>query len=359
MRTTRNCTRVPASAAGGVPDERGPSLSDRIETVAALEGVVGKTPPPVNLKVIDHLDETALRWIAVSPLAFAGFGDGASIAITLAGGNPGFASGDRAGLRLPLAMLDDPALVEPGRAFSSLFLAPGIGETLRVNGRVAEVRDGDALVTVEECYVHCAKALIRSGFWSATPVEAEANAVADVVAGARFMALATIDAGGRADLSPKGDPAGRMVRLDDGCLWFADRPGNRRTDSFRNIIVQPRVAAALLVPGSHSVAIVRGTARLTTDEAVRARFTVQDKVPRLAIGIEDLAMELRPSPALERARLWPVGERAADINPAGMFAAHVKLNKNKGLAARLAGAVVSIPGFMQKGLDKDYKSNLY
>lgn len=334
-------------------------MSDRIETVAALESVIGKTPPPVNLKVIDHLDETALKWIAVSPLAFAGFGDGTAIAVTLAGGAPGFASGERAALRLPLATLDEPTSAEPGRAFGSLFLAPGIGETLRVNGRVAEMRDGEALIAVEECYVHCAKALIRSDFWSAVSVEAEATSVADVVAATRFMALATIDAGGRADLSPKGDPAGCMARIDGGSLWFADRPGNRRTDSFRNILVQPRVAAALLVRGSHSVAIVRGVARLTTDEAARARFTVQDKVPRLAICVEDLALELRPSRALERAGLWPVGERAAGINPAGMFAAHVRLNKSKGLAARLAGAVVSIPGLMQKGLDKDYKSNLY
>jgi len=334
-------------------------VSDRIETVAALESVIGKTPPPVNLKVIDHLDETALKWIAVSPLAFAGFGDGTAIAVALAGGAPAFASGDRATLRVPLAVLDEPTLAERGRAFGSLFLAPGIGETLRVNGRVGEVRGGEALIAVEECYVHCAKALIRSGFWSAVSAEAVATSSADVVAATRFMALATIDAGGRADLSPKGDPAGCMTRIDGGSLWFADRPGNRRTDSFRNIIVQPRVAAALLVPGSHSVAIVRGVARLTTDEAARARFTVQDKVPRLAICIEDLALALRPSRALERACLWPVGERAAGINPAGMFAAHVRLNKSKGLAARLAGAVVSIPGLMQKGLDKDYKSNLY
>jgi len=334
-------------------------MSDRIATIAALESVIGKTPPPVNLKVIDHLDETALKWIAVSPLAFAGFGDGTTVAITLGGGKPGFASGDRGVLRLPLAALDDSPLAEPGRAFGSLFLAPGIGETLRVNGRVAEVRDGDALIAVEECYVHCAKALIRSDFWSAVPAKAEAKSLADAAAATRFTALATIDAGGRADLSPKGDPAGSMAQVDDGCLWFADRPGNRRTDSFRNIIVQPRVAAALLVPGSHSVAIVGGVARLTIDEAARARFTVQDKVPRLAICVEDLAVERRPSPALERAGLWPVAERAAEINPAGMFAAHVRLNKNKSLAARLAGAVVSIPGLMQKGLDKDYKSNLY
>ena len=49
----------------------------------------------------------------------------------------------------------------------------------------------------------------------------------------------------------------------------------------------------------------------------------------------------------------------ADIKPAKMFAEHVRLNKDKGLGARIAGAFVSVPGLMQRGLDKDYKDNLY
>src|SRR3546814_15301730 len=72
-------------------------------------------------------------------------------------------------LSIPLAMLDDPALAVPGASFGSLFLVPGIGETLRINGRVAAVADGVARIAVAECYIHCAKALIRSGFWSADP----------------------------------------------------------------------------------------------------------------------------------------------------------------------------------------------
>jgi len=42
-----------------------------------------------------------------------------------------------------------------------------------------------------------------------------------------------------------------------------------------------------------------------------------------------------------------------------MFAEHVRLNKDKGLGARIAGAFVSMPGLMQRGLEKDYKDNLY
>src|SRR3546814_2019229 len=84
------------------------------------------------------------------------------------------------------------------------------------------------------------------------------------------MALATIDAAGRADLSPKGDPAGAMAHIAGDQLWFADRPGNRRADSFRNIIAQPLIAAALLIPGSSHIAIIRGTAMLTDDATARS-----------------------------------------------------------------------------------------
>jgi predicted pyridoxine 5'-phosphate oxidase superfamily flavin-nucleotide-binding protein len=327
-----------------------------IGSIAALEGVIGKTPPPVNLKVIDHMDANALRWLAVSPLAFAGFGGGVSIAITLAGGAPGFASGEARELRLPVALLDDPALAREGASFCSLFLAPGVGETLRVNGRVAAVADGIVRVAVEECYLHCAKALIRSAFWSAAATTDVPAGAADFIAASRFMALATSDGKGGADLSPKGDPAGSMACLVDGVLWYADRPGNRRADSHRNIIAQPRVALALLIPGSARVAIVTGSARLTTDEDARARFAVQDKTPLLAAQVDDLAVELRDSPALGRARLWPLENPVAGIDAASIFAAHVKLNK--GFLAKVAG-VLAVPELLRKGLDADYKNNLY
>ncbi len=329
-----------------------------IDSIAALEAVVGKAPPAIDLKVIDHLDATALRWLAASPLMFAGTGDDTGIAITLAGGARGFAGGSAATLSIPLELFDDPALLRPGAGFGSLFLLPGIGETLRVNGRV-ESADGVARIAVEECYVHCAKALIRSDFWKAEPAE-DAPADADAfVAASRFMALATIDAKGAADLSPKGDPAGLMARKDGDALCFPDRPGNRRTDSFRNIIAQPRIAAALLIPGSCSVATFTGSATLTSAEAARAPFNVRDKQPLLAARIDDLTIRVAPSAALRRAALWPAAAAPADISPAKMFAEHLRLNKNKGIGARIASAVVSIPGFMQKGLDKDYKDNLY
>jgi uncharacterized protein len=331
-----------------------------ITTVAELESVIGRTPPPMHLKVIDHLDVGALRWISASQLMFAGFGDGSGVGITLAGSAPGFASGDAQELRVPLALLDDPALAQPGAAFGALFLLSGIGETLRVNGRVAGIDADHVRFAVDECYGHCAKALIRSELWAAQPAHAPDDSAA-FVAASRFLALATIGAEGRADLSPKGDPAGCMAQLDGDVLWFADRPGNRRVDSFRNVVEQPNIALALLIPGANRIAVVRGQARLTTDATARERFTVKDKTPLLAIGVEIETLDLRESPALARAGLWPV-HTETDIDPAELFVEHIKLNKAGGIGASLARATLSVPGvtgLLKKGLDKDYRDNLY
>src|SRR3546814_10041367 len=68
---------------------------------------------------------------------------------------------------------------------------------------------GEAHIAIADCYAHCAKALIRSAFWQAEPGAAPTGDAAAFAAATRFMALATVDPHGAADISPKGDPAGR------------------------------------------------------------------------------------------------------------------------------------------------------
>ena len=54
-----------------------------IANIAALEACLGKTPGPMHLKVIDHLDSGACRFLSASPLMFAGFGSAEGVNITL------------------------------------------------------------------------------------------------------------------------------------------------------------------------------------------------------------------------------------------------------------------------------------
>jgi predicted pyridoxine 5'-phosphate oxidase superfamily flavin-nucleotide-binding protein len=173
------------------------------------------------------------------------------------------------------------------------------------------------------------------------------------------MALATIDSEGRADLSPKGDPAGALLKMRDGDVWYPDRPGNRRIDSFRNILTQPRIAAMGLIPGTTSVVHISGNARVTADEAMSASFAVNEKTPKVVTRIEQAQLRVSTSQALLRARLWPAVKSATDLDPAEIFRAHVKLSKGGGMTAAIARASVSVPGAMRKALDHDYKKNMY
>ena len=174
--------------------------NDTVTDVAALQARVGQLSGPRDLKVIDFLDEHSQRWIATSPFLFAAFGNGVGVRITAAGGAAGFVQvPDPRHLRLPVTLLDEPHLAQAGGGFGSLFLTPSLCETLRVNGRVLSA-DADVIeVEVQECYLHCAKALIRSDFWQPElPPEVPPSA-SDLLALSRFVALATIDDQGRDD----------------------------------------------------------------------------------------------------------------------------------------------------------------
>lgn len=336
-------------------------VSTLVTDLDTLQGHVGRLPGPRDLKVIDFLDDHALRWLVASPFMFATFGDANGLAVTAGGGEAGFLRVTDPGyIQVPMALLDDPHLAREGQGFGSLFLVPGVEETLRINGRVRGIADGHIGIAVEECYLHCAKAFMRSGFWTAQPLDSNTTLdAATFVEHSRFMALATIDKEGRADVSPKGDPAGSLLKSHQDAVWYPDRPGNRRVDSFRNILTQPRIAALAVIPGSLEVMHVTGTASVSTDETVRASFAVNEKTPKLVTRIERTELNIRRSEALSRARLWPTVQTVTDIDTAEIFKAHIKLSRVSGVEATIARASVSIPGLMRKGLEHDYKKNLY
>ena len=345
-----------------------PPPSTRITDVAALEVYLGEPSVGARLKVIDHVDEGAAHWIAVSPLAFLAFGAGSAhgasaepVAISLAGGTPGEVAArvDPGRVRMALNAIDDPGLATVGAPISTLFLVPGVGETLRVNGRVAEMDARSLVIDVDECYVHCAKALIRSSFWQAAPRVDAPDTLAGFVPESAFFALASFDGGTGADISPKGDPAGSMIRLAGDRLTYAERPGNRRADGLRNILAQPRVAALALIPGTDRVAVMTGEASIVTDEAQRAEWTVAGKAPVLVTSIALRAAAVRRSAALARAELWPVRPPADLPSGARMLVNHITINRDRSEAAEQLRAALAVPGTMEKNLADGYRTRLY
>ncbi|MFE2375582.1 MSMEG_1061 family FMN-dependent PPOX-type flavoprotein [Streptomyces sp. NPDC059398] len=119
-----------------------------------------------------------------------------------------------------------------------------------------------------------------------------------------FCALSTSDAEGNCDVSPRGDAAGFTCVLDERTLALPDRPGNRRGDSFHNVLSNPQVGLLYLIPGVMDVLRVNGRARLLRDAPFFDAMTVRGRRPELALVVE-IEEIFRHCPAsLRRSGVW-------------------------------------------------------
>ncbi|WP_454669945.1 pyridoxamine 5'-phosphate oxidase family protein [Achromobacter kerstersii] len=120
---------------------------------------------------------------------------------------------------------------------------------------------------------------------------------------APFAVLATSGPGGL-DASPRGDPAGFVLVEDEKTLLLPDRRGNNRVDSLQNVLADPRVALLFLIPGVGETLRVNGTARISVDPALLARFEMDGKLPRSMLIVDVQTVYFQCSRALLRSRLW-------------------------------------------------------
>lgn len=140
------------------------------------------------------------------------------------------------------------------------------------------------------------------------------------LARSRFAVLATSGPHG-GDASPRGGPPGFAAVLDEHRLAIGDLAGNRRLDSFENVLANPRVGLIFLIPGMSETLRVNGRASLTVDPAVLAACAYDGTQPKVALGVEVDEVYLHCAKAFRRSGLWEPGSwpaeddrpRAADI----------------------------------------------
>ena len=157
-----------------------------ITTVDELRVIYDLPKASTVAKVIDHVDEHVAAFIARSPfLLMATVSADGRMDVSPKGDVPGFVRVEN-----PTTLLypDRPGnnridglqnSVETGR-IGLIFLVPGVKETLRVNGSARISIDPDLLsrlavggktpksvtvISVEEVFFHCSRALVRSGLW--------------------------------------------------------------------------------------------------------------------------------------------------------------------------------------------------
>ena len=119
-----------------------------------------------------------------------------------------------------------------------------------------------------------------------------------------WLALATADADGFPDVSPRGGEPGFVKVLDEHRLVLPDRPGNNRTDSLRNVVANPRVALMFVVPGIEETVRVFGTASLVPPEDVAVDLTEFGRPPRSVLVLQVQRAYFQCARSLMRSRLW-------------------------------------------------------
>ncbi len=132
----------------------------------------------------------------------------------------------------------------------------------------------------------------------------------------RFCVLTTVGPEG-SDGSPRGDDGPVVTEIDDKTLAMPDWRGNNRADSLRNIVRDGRVSLMFMVPGATIVVRVNGTACLTTEDGMIARFERKGLTPRSVILITIDEIYFQCARAIVRSGLWGGADDSADLPTAG------------------------------------------
>lgn len=144
------------------------------------------------------------------------------------------------------------------------------------------------------------------------PIEAVAKKVSHRLGAAHRLWLAhsplgfvaTTDAQGRVDVSPKGDPPGFVHVLDDLTIAIPERPGNKRVDGYLNVLQRPQVGTLFVIPGRGDTLRINGRARILSDADYFDAMAAQGKRPILALEIAVEEVFFHCAKAFLRSDAW-------------------------------------------------------
>ncbi|WP_372572963.1 MSMEG_1061 family FMN-dependent PPOX-type flavoprotein [Ruegeria jejuensis] len=153
----------------------------------------------------------------------------------------------------------------------------------------------------------------------------------DFIATSPFCVMATASPAGHVDLSPRGDPPGFVTCITPNLLAIPDRPGNRRMDTFHNLLGDARIGLLFLIPGRGETLRVRGQARLCRDPRLLETMAVNARVPKMALLVQVQTAFMHCPKCVMRSRLWqpedwPDTSGLADMNQAMVKHAHVAMS---------------------------------
>jgi PPOX class probable FMN-dependent enzyme len=163
----------------------------------------------------------------------------------------------------------------------------------------------------------------------------------DFIAHSPFLVLATGNAAGRVDVSPKGGTPGFAAVLDDHHVAVPDMAGNNRLDSMQNIVSGGHASLLFMVPGVDETLRVVGRASISVDPAVLDRCPIDGMRPNVAIVVAVETAYIHCAKAFRRGGVWHP-ERWPDASdmakPACMLIDHIGLENSEFDEAALEAA---------------------
>jgi PPOX class probable FMN-dependent enzyme len=170
---------------------------------------------------------------------------------------------------------------------------------------------------------------------------------ADFIRRSPFLVLATTDAEGNLDASPKGGSPGFAAVENEMTLAIPDRKGNKLIFGLQNILANPHVALIFMIPGTDETFRVNGSAELTTEPALLERLAERGAAAHLAIRVHVHECFFHCAKAFIRSQLWH-----ADSWPARQ-----KISWGKYFASKI-GLSQEAAIKLDEMVEHDYKDNL-
>jgi PPOX class probable FMN-dependent enzyme len=141
-----------------------------------------------------------------------------------------------------------------------------------------------------------------------------------------FVLVATADADGRCDVSPRGGAPGFAAIIDDTRLVIADASGNNRLDTLRNIVQTGRAGLLFLIPGLAETLRVNGRGSISRDPELLALHGTGGKPAKAVIGLDLEEAFLHCAKAFMRSSLWQPEswpDRSGLARPAQIWKDHI------------------------------------
>ncbi|WP_299944596.1 MSMEG_1061 family FMN-dependent PPOX-type flavoprotein [uncultured Ruegeria sp.] len=145
-----------------------------------------------------------------------------------------------------------------------------------------------------------------------------------------FCLIASANPDGHLDISPRGDPEGFVQVLSDNMIAIPDRPGNKRLDTFHNVLKDQRVSVIFFVPGKMETLRLRGSAMICADPELLSKMAVGGRAPKLALLIHVETVFAHCPKCIIRSNLWqpddwPDSSHLPNMN--AMMVKHAKIDK--------------------------------